>query len=255
MEEAKEVLKSLLRTSAHEKFEDLHWSELTSLEKRSCLSTGTFDVDFLAFSGIGRSLLNERNIAALLSNLSGTFAKSPYVQHLHGYRFQKVLVFCDIKPFKLGLTVNECKPEDEENVMQEDMEPIEAPLNASTFSKNVADLLGNDKGRTYAFRDIKSRVLLNFAAFEMVCFQFGQKQDLETFLALVKKIDTDVSVSVAVGLEIFLKDFLLFTTPENINVGECFFPMLLSRNAGSVLCTSKHASKFASQSQRYLLLI
>lgn len=252
LEQAKEIFKSLLRNSAHELNEDLQWSELTPLEKRTCLSSGTFDIDFLAFSGLAQNLINEKNIAATLSNLSGTFVKSPYLQSLHGYKFKKVLVFCDLKPFKLALTLNECRPEDEENVIQEESESQGECSIPSAFSKTVSELLGNDRGRTYAFRDIRFKVLSHFSAFEMVIFQFGQKQELDTFLTHVNNIDASINMSVAVGLEVFLKENLLFVTPENVSVGECFFPMLLSRNAGSILCTSKHAAKFARQSQRYV---
>jgi hypothetical protein len=141
MEEAREVLKSLLRTSVHESMEDLQWSDLSAQEKRTCMADGTFDVDFCAFSGLVEVLLSDQTLCGILSNLVGTFVKSPYNQRLNGYKYQKVLVICDIKPFKLALTLNECHPEDEQNLIHEDNEGQEELMEKSTFTKSVADLL------------------------------------------------------------------------------------------------------------------
>jgi hypothetical protein len=254
MEEAKELLKSLLRSSVHETTEDLPWSQLSAQEKRTCLSNGTFDIDFCAFSGLVEHVLSDQAVLGLLSNLPGTFVKSPYSQRLYGYRYQKVLVICDIRPFKLALTINECLAEDDQNLMQtEEKESLE-PIDDSTFTRNVSDLLGMEKGRTFAFRDVRTKISTLFHGFELICFQFGQKQEIEIFLAHVEKMDSQVKLSVAVGMEVFLNGYFLSATPENISVGECFFPMLLSRSAGSILCPSKHAKRFASRSQRQVLL-
>jgi hypothetical protein len=250
MEEAKEVLKSLLRTSVHESSEDLDKSPLNPQEKRQCLSNGTFDIDFCAFSGLAENILNDPALSRILSNLSGTFVKSPYNQRLNGYRHQKVLVICDIKPFKLALSVTEGYAENDDELTQVEGGEVENDMQQSSFAKNVADLLDLEKGKTFAFRDIKSRVSTAFHGFELICYQFGQKQDIELFLAHVDKMGPETKLGVAVGLELFLDKFMLLCAPENVSIGECFYPMLLSRDAGSILCPLKHAIKFAQNSKR-----
>jgi hypothetical protein len=251
MQEAKEVLKSILRTSIHETTEDLQWTNLTEQEKRTCLANGLFDIDFCAFSGLTDEILNDVAVYGMLSNLCGTFVKSPYIQRLNGFKNPKVLVICDIKPFKLALTLNESFSEDDQNLVQEENEEEEEQhLQRSTFMKRVSDLLDCDKGRTFAFRDVKSKISSVFRGFELICFQFGQKQELDNFVTRVEKMGSKVRLNVAVGLEVFLDGYLLLTTPENLSIGECFFPMLLSKKAGSVLCSSKNAVKFSSKSKR-----
>lgn len=250
MNDVKELLRSLLRTTVHENCEDLDWTPLEPTEKRTCLSLGEFDIDFCAFSGIAEALLNDRAIASVLSAISGTFVKQPYVQRLHGYRLQKVLVICDMKPFRLALSTNEIAAESEDQLIQEENLEKGDLMDHCNYSKNVANLLANDKGRTYPFREIRTKISSLFKGFELVCFRFGQKQDIKDFLTHVQNLDFSTKVGVAIGLELSLPQFVLLVTPENISVGECFFSMFLSSQAGSVLCSSKQASKLISNSNR-----
>jgi hypothetical protein len=254
MEEAKELLKSLLRTTVHENTEDLDFCALEKHEKRLCLSNGVFDIDFCAFSGLTEQVLNDAALGKLLSNLSGTFVKYPYCQRLNGYRHQKVLVICDIKPFKLALSLDEPIQEDEQELTQIEAKEVDDNLQQSNFSRNVTELLSFDRGRTFAFRDIREKLISTFCGFEIICFQFGQKQEIENFLAHVEKLDSNTKLGVALGLELFLNDFMLLATPENTSVGECFYPMLLSCKAGSLLCPTKQAAKFVQNSKRYYVL-
>lgn len=250
MNEAQELLRSLLRSSNHETRDELTWSELDSLEKRTCLASSSFDIDFCAFSGLANDILNDKGISGWLSNLLGTFVKNPYIQSLNGYKYSRVLVICEIKPFKLALTLNENSNDDEPDLIEEEQKEKKIHQQQSNFIKNVSDLLGAEKGRTVAFRDIKATLCTIFLGFELICFQFGQKQEIENFLTHAEKIDDKVKISIALGMEVFLDNNILMAAPENIPVGECFYPMLLSRRAGSILCSSKHSLKFAERSRR-----
>lgn len=250
MGDAKELFRSMLKTSVHENTEDIQWETLEASEKRACLTNSFFDVDFVAISGLAQSIVADNMVQLLLANTSATFVKNPYVQRLHGYRLQKVLVICDLKPFKLAVSLNDALEEDESAIIQAEEENQENVVENCNFAKNVSDLLGMDKGRTFAFRDLKVKVQSAFEGFELVIFQFGQKQEIAHFLTHAEKIGPNVSMTVALALEVYLKDYLLMVTPENISVGECFFSMLLSHQAGSLLLGSKHASKIALNSKR-----
>lgn len=250
VETSSELLRSLLRSTVQENSDDLQWAGLEITEKRSCLSSGRFDIDFAAFSGLSEELLNEPAIAGMLSNLSGTFVKYPYVQRLHGYRLQKVLVLCDMKPFKLALSLNEAAEEDDEKFENCESEENEKASSNAGYLKNVADLIADDKGRTFPYREMKSKICSVFQGFELICYQFGQKQRMEDFVAQVKNVASTVKIGVAVGLELFLKDYILLVTPEHISIGECFYSMFLSQQAGSILCTSKQAEKLLKNSHR-----
>jgi hypothetical protein len=250
MEEAKELFKSMLKTSVHENKDDMEWISLENREKRVCLNNGSFDVDFCAVSGLTEELLNDKMIQGMLANTSGTFVKHPYVQKLHGYKLHKVLVICDIKPFKFALSLNDTTEENESEFVQTEEGEQENAKEATGFSRNVASLLELDKGKTFAFRDLKVKLEKIFKGFELILFQFGQKQELDHFMTHAQKIGSQVQLSIALGLEIFLNDYLLLVSPENISVGECFFSMLLSNQAGSLLLASKHAPKVIPNSRR-----
>lgn len=250
MEEAKELFRTILKSSTQENCEDIHWEPLESHQKRECLNNGIFDVDFCAVSGLTQQLLNDRMVQHLLANSSGTFVRHPYTQRLHGYRLQKVLVICDIQPFKIAVSLNENLEENESDFVQPLEEKPENSAQNSSFIRNVASLLETVKGRTFPFRDLKVKIESNFEGFELILFQFGQKQEVDLFLTHVEKMSNQVQLTIALGLELFLNNFLLLVTPENLSVGECFFSMLLSPSAGSILLGAAQASKVIPNSKR-----
>lgn len=250
MEDAQELLRSVLRGSGNENTEDLDIKVLDNKEKRECLLNSSFDIDFCAFTGVAERLFDDPAVNRSLSNHLGTFVKRPYHQRLYGHKHMKVLTICDIKPFKIALSITDCHTSEEEELIQISETNDNDCHESSNFVRNVTDLLGEDAGKTFAFRDVRGRMSTLFAGFEVIVFQYGQKEEIENFLAHVEKIGPETKLNVAVGLELKLDSFLLLSTPDLISIGECFYPMLLTRTAGSILCSHRQAPKLIPASRR-----
>lgn len=246
---AEDLLLSIMKTKEFEGKEELCWRELTRNEKLTMLAEAQFDIDFFCLFGPCESIFNADSILEYVSNLTGKFVEKSYLQRLQGCPIKCAVILAELKPFKLGLVIDEESTEEEETMVLVEPESNNSGRH-SAFLQQISSIIQPQAKGMLPFRDIRNCVINNFLKFEIVLFQFGQKQPLDLFLRLQKDIPTGVRVAVAMGMEFSQQDSTVLTSPNSFAVGETFYPMFLSQQAGSLLFPRNHAKKLLTSSQR-----
>jgi hypothetical protein len=94
---AENLFRCLLKGKEFENVEELNWTELTSAEKRCCISNAQYDIDFAFLYSTNGNLLNDPCVCSVLSNVNGTIVNTPYIQKIQGGPFSSALVLFDVK--------------------------------------------------------------------------------------------------------------------------------------------------------------
>lgn len=242
---AEEFFRTILKSQDFEATEDLSWESLDAAERRNIVENIAYDVDFCLVYGPCTTIMTDRTVAAIFSNLSGSFLRKPFIQNLSGSPIGRILVIVDAKPFRIGLSIGkkEGTEDDEELFSPFENQLDENPENVSGFIQEVVRRLQNHLGNSFPFRDVQKILLDQLGQFDLAFFQFGQKQPLPLFIEQFQYLNPSLKLCVALGMETYLGNFVLCCEPFGISVGESFFPLFLSQKAGSILLTEKNANK------------
>src|SRR5690606_32277389 len=121
------------------------------------------------------------------------------------------------------------------------------------FIAQVKELLEHLKGQCMPFRDIRQNLMFLFGNFNLTVFQYGQKESYEEFVNSVSLLPSSVKLFIALGMESKIRNSFVAVAPNGLSVGECFFPLFLAQEAGSILLGKKHAAKLSPNSLRFII--
>lgn len=173
---AEEFFRTILKSQDFEATEDLNWEALDASDRRNILENITYDVDFCLVYGSCNTIMADRTVAAIFSNLSGSFLKKPFIQNLSGSPIGKILVIVDAKPFRIGLCIGqrEAHENEEELFSLVETQSDESSENVKGFMQEIVRRLQNYLGNSFPFRDIQKILLEQLTPFDLAFFNLDK---------------------------------------------------------------------------------
>ena len=227
---------SLLRTAEEIGREPLLFEKINTVELLNTFDKATIDIDYLFISDICDILLNSATILNMLSNCTGHFRRPI---EMKAYRFakgRKLIKICNLRPYCLAVDLKTAK-EDEES------EQEDANFMSIRETEEVADDLGDifnyldslTKLGEVPFRVVKEKLIELIPQNRKAIIQFGQKQQISAFANLISSLEDNCYLELALGIEMSMDDQIMLASSEGINIGKSFYPLFLSKQAGSIL--------------------
>jgi len=212
----------------------LSWATLTLEEKKVAWRTAKFDIDFVCFCMPGIAFASSAAVENLLARLQGQFRKETYVVKLRTSLFKHAAVICDLHPFKIAVPIGGYveNPSTDEFLA---VEPETHFTGHEDLRRELNLLLAEAPKNLCPYRDLKSALRRLFGGHRLCTFLYGQKQSVESFLEDYGRISQEALLFIALGAEVEKPGSMLLCSHEGFNIGNNFYSLALSPNAGCLL--------------------
>ena len=215
--------------------ETIAFQPCSTKELVECFDSSVYDVDYVLLSGKCKTVLLGKTIESLLSNCYGQFKRAHKIRAFR--KANRILIkFLDLRPFSIALDMKET------SVAEGEEESKDVFIQMQTEEYDFLSL--NDLNRLLdgltslgeiPFRTVQAKLLELMPEVRIALVQYGQKQPVEYFSAMMKDIEENIDMEVAIGIELELLDSILVASNHGINIGNDFYPLFLSPSIGSIL--------------------